>query len=412
MDGNRLQRFFAYGALFLLPFPSLNFGVSLTCGDVFLVLAMLLNAGEVTRIHPFQIPLLLAFPFFLLSTVLDPTGDLIAVLQVIYLWGVVVPFGWCAFTNIPVPRIAQVLLLSCLVNSLAAVGQVAGIVPPVGNQRIVEFGQDFRRAAGISLACNSLVMTLTPMFLLLPYVRHAALRISALLGLVAGLAATVSKSIALAAPALCFYLFRERKKGRVALGLIALLAVGGSIVESQSGLGEFWAKLSESAEHRLDHADNSFDNRLNLIRVASDLFAESFVIGFGTTGAWNQMSMKASNTVHVYYLGLVLTAGLVGATLLLSGHALLIAGLWRIGQVEFSAFLVAYMLGLLVTTVLVLSFQSLPFLIGGAVFVRAVRYNFAAQCRAVVSHRLSVARSPLVMRESRSAIGCQSATDI
>jgi hypothetical protein len=61
MDGNRLQRFFAYGALFLLPFPSLNFGVSLTCGDVFLVLAMLLNAGEVTRIHPFKVRCCLRF---------------------------------------------------------------------------------------------------------------------------------------------------------------------------------------------------------------------------------------------------------------------------------------------------------------------------------------------------------------
>ena len=46
-----LQAACATIALFLLPFPALNFGVSFTLADVFLVTAVLLNATQLVRLQ-------------------------------------------------------------------------------------------------------------------------------------------------------------------------------------------------------------------------------------------------------------------------------------------------------------------------------------------------------------------------
>ena len=72
-------------ALFLLPFPALNFGISFTVADVFLVTAVLLNATQLVRLQAFQIPFLLALPLFVVSTLLDPDGGLIELVQVVRL---------------------------------------------------------------------------------------------------------------------------------------------------------------------------------------------------------------------------------------------------------------------------------------------------------------------------------------
>ena len=72
-----LQVACAATALFLLPFPALNFGVSFTFADVFLVTAVLLNATQLVRLQAFQVPFLMALPLFVISTLLDPDGGLI-----------------------------------------------------------------------------------------------------------------------------------------------------------------------------------------------------------------------------------------------------------------------------------------------------------------------------------------------
>ena len=89
---SQIQSFCAQAALFFLPLPAIKYTeTSLTLADLFLIPAILLNFGHAMRLHAFQIPFLLALPINLLSHMLDPSGELISILQVIYLWGFLVP---------------------------------------------------------------------------------------------------------------------------------------------------------------------------------------------------------------------------------------------------------------------------------------------------------------------------------
>ena len=96
-----LQRVFATVALFLLPFPALNFGVSFTIADVFLVVAVLLNAPRLLQLQGFQIPFLCALPLFVLSTLFDPDGGMVELIQVFYIWAV-------SYTHLTLPTILLV----------------------------------------------------------------------------------------------------------------------------------------------------------------------------------------------------------------------------------------------------------------------------------------------------------------
>jgi len=373
MQGSNFQKVFAYAALFLLPFPALNFGVSFSVGDVFLLLAIAMNGSELTRIHTFQIPFLLAVPFFLVSALMDADGDLISVAQIVYIWGVVLPFGWTAFTNLTVPRIAQVLLLSAAVNAAVAVGQSTLMLPMLSDQKTIVIGREIARAAGLSNACNSLVMGLTPCFLLLPYLRSAHLRVLVLLVLVAGLLASVSKSILLAAPGLCFYFWRDGEKKRIVPVLLLATLFGSMAIDHLWGLDEIWDKMNQTADSRIQHTDTSIDTRWELVEIALDYAGECYLFGYGTEGTLQRIGDATDSTVHVYYLGLVVIAGVPAAILLTLGMLLLAKDVWQAGEVNIAVFLAVHMAACLVMTVLLLSFQSLPFMVAGAVLVRKTR---------------------------------------
>lgn len=373
-----LQVVLAHAALFLLPFPALNFGVSLTAADVFLLGAVLLNAQELLRLHRFQLPFLAALPFFLISALTDADGDLISVVQILYIWGFVLPFGWCAFTQLPRRRIAQVVLFSAVLNSTVAAGQNAMILPMLESQRTILIHGEVARAAGLSNGCNSLVMGLTPCFLLLPYLQRSWMRVVVLLVLVLGLLSSVSKSVLLAAPGLLFYLWKERQKGHVlpALALAAGLGVAG--IQWFYGWEDFVDRLVETLDARMQNTESSIDTRAELIAIAADYVPQCIVYGFGTEGTHARISEAADNTVHMYYLGLVVIAGLGAAALLMWGMWLQLRQLWAQGDVCFAAFLAAHLLACLVMTVLLLSFQSLPFMLAGAVISRGEKRQPAA----------------------------------
>ena len=114
-----MQMFCAQAALFFFLMPAIKpLGVSLTVADLFLIPAVFLNIGFALRLHFFQFLLLLALPLNLLSHMLDPGGELIPMLQMVYLWGFLVPFGWCAFVTVPKERLALLLLIGASLSSV------------------------------------------------------------------------------------------------------------------------------------------------------------------------------------------------------------------------------------------------------------------------------------------------------
>lgn len=384
MQDNALQKFFAYAALFLLPFPALNFGVSFTVADVFLLLALLLNLNDLLRVQAFQIPFLLAVPFFLLSALRDPDGDLTSTVQVLYIWGVVMPFGWCAFTNIAPRRIAYVLLLAATVNSAIAAGQCAQLLPEFANQTVIDSGKTMNRGAGLSLACNALVMQLTPCFLLLPYLRQSSVRLTQLLALVVGMASSLSKATILGIPGILYYFWYEPKKRRV----LCMLAAGTMLAlatQRQHGIGDFVLRWHAYAQARIEKSADSLANRQELIDFALDWYPECYVTGFGWGGA-NALMRQVHSNVHVYYVGLMIIAGIPAVTLMLWGFTLLLKGLWQSGEVHFACFLAAHLLACIVMTALVISFQSLPLMVAGAVLVHRQR-SVVSAAQPTCSHR-------------------------
>lgn len=371
----QVQSFCAQAALFFLPLPAIKYTVtSLTLADLFLVPAILLNIGHALRVHSFQIPFLLALPINLLSHMLDPDGQLISIFQMVYLWGFLIPFGWCAFVNVPPRRIAYLLLFATALSSLVAMGQFTGYVDTLPTQKIIDY-KDSSRAAGLVLQCNSLTMTLTPCFLLLPHVRQASLRILFLLLLLGGIASTVSKSAILAVPGLLFYFFwREPEKGRVLRWLMAATSIVGLLVFNRgASVADLLDKLNAIVELRLSNADTSVSDRKHLAEVAFEQSSECLFLGYGTEGTYTVMTSKAGvgQTVHVFYLGLLLIEGWTALTLTVIGFLGLLASLWSFRKYNEAIMLGAHLLAISVTTVLYLSYQYYPFVIAAAAIVHA-----------------------------------------
>lgn len=370
----QIQSFCAQAALFFLPLPAIKYTVtSLTLADLFLVPAILLNIGHALRVHSFQIPFLLAFPILLLSHMLDQDGTLTAILQMVYLWGFLIPFGWCAFVNLSPQRIAYLLLAASALSCVFAMGQFAGVVPTLPTQKMIEL-KDSSRAAGLVLQCNSLTMALTPCFLLLPFIRQASLRILFLLLLLGGIACTVSKSAILAVPGLLFYFFwREPQKLRV-LRWLAVAGVFGVIVLSRgANIAELVDQFITTAEFRFSRADTSVSDRKHLAEVAFEQSSECLLVGYGTDGTYRVMTTQAGvgQTVHVFYLGLLLIEGWTAFSLTVIGFLGLLASLWSFRKYNEAIMLGAHLLAITVTTVLYLSYQYYPFLIAAAAIVRA-----------------------------------------
>lgn len=390
-SSSQIQSLCAQVALFLLPLPAIKYTeTSLTLADLFLVPAILLNFGHALKLHAFQIPLLLALPLNLLSHMLDPDGSLIPILQVIYLWGFLIPFGWCAFVNLSPQRIAVLLLVASGLSCLVAMGQFAGVVPTLPTQRVIEL-KDSSRAAGLALQCNSLTMALTPCFLLLPWVRQAPLRILFLLLLLGGIASTVSKSAILAVPGLLFYFFwREPEKGRV-LRWLAVASVLGLLVFNQgASLAEMSDRLDAMVEFRLSNANTSVDERAYLARVAFDHSSDCLFTGYGSEGTYVLMTTAAGTgqTVHVFYLGLLLVEGWTALILTLLGFLGLLVSLWSLKKYNDAIMLGAHLLAISVTTLLYLSYQYYPFMIAAAAVVRAQSERAATvQIQAATSAR-------------------------
>ena len=359
-------------ALFLLPFPALNFGVSFTLADVFLITAVLLNATQqLVRLQAFQVPFLLAVPLFVISTLLDPDGGLVELVQVLYIWGFVVPFGWVAFVSLGIRRIVLIVLASAVTNAVVAVGQGAGYLPELGNQRIIDFGGGFSRAAGLSLKCNSLVMTLTPCLMLIPCLLRVRVRLAVLLLLIPGLLAAVSKSVVFAVPGVLWYIWHEPRR-RGVMAFLCVLGLAWMIHgEAVSGIGDLWYHFSDLATKRFERLENSLDERVELIRISLDHASDTLLLGFGPAGTESRISAMTNNTVHVYYLGVVLSGGIPAALLSFTGMGLIVSGLWRHGQRHVCLYVLSHLLALSVMTALLDSFQVLPFVVGGAILAQA-----------------------------------------
>ncbi len=402
----QIQSFCAQAALFFLPLPAIKYTeTSLTLADLFLIPAILLNFSHALRLRAFQIPFLLVLPLNLLSHMLDPDGTLIPILQMIYLWGFLIPFGWCAFVNLSPQRIAYLLLIASGLSCIVAMGQFTGYVPTLPTQKIIDY-KDSSRAAGLVLQCNSLTMALTPCFLFLPAVRQASLRIVLLLLLLGGIASTVSKSAILAVPGLLFYFFwREPEKARV-LRWLALASVLGLLVLNRgASLAELVDKLNATVELRLSNADTSIDDRTHLAQVAFDYSSECLLLGYGTDGTYRVMTSGAGmgQTVHVFYLGLLLIEGWTAVSLTILGFLGLLGSLWSLRKYNDAIMLGTHMLAISVTTVLYLSYQYYPFVIAAAAIVRAQSERTAgAQSKTVAGERGGV-RPPVFRRIHRGA---------
>lgn len=380
-SGSTLQLFFAQAAIFLLPLPALKYtSTSITLADLFLVPAILMNLGYAIRqVYAFQIPLLLAFPFFLFSHLLDPDCELITVFQICYIWGFLVPFGWCAFVNIPLRRIAYLLLASNALSSLIGVAQFVGIFPELPTQKVIEFKGSLRRAAGLMLQCNALAMSLTPCFLLLPYLPRVWPRIATCSILLIGYISTVSKSVILAIPGMLFYfLWREPEKRKFLLSALIVSLIGlGLLTQSSTNISQLWELANDAAQARLDGAENSFGERSNLVQIALEKSKECFLLGFGTEGTMIRISENTGNTVHVFYLGLVVIGGYPAAALITAGMLLIVGTLWTQRDYNVAIFLVAQMLALCVMTVLYVSFQYAPLMIAASVLAANDMQTFA-----------------------------------
>ena len=370
----QIQSFCAQAALFLLPLPAIKYTeTSLTLADLFLIPAILLNFGHALKLHAFQVPFLLALPINLLSHILDPDGTLIPILQIVYLWGFLVPFGWCAFVNLPQKRIAYLLLIASSLSCLVAIGQFTGYVDTLPTQRMIDY-KDSSRAAGLVQQCNALTMALTPCFLLLPQVRQASLRILFLFLLLGGIACTVSKSAIMAVPGLLLYFFwREPEKRRVLLWLTAAGIVGLLVFNRGASVAELVDKLNAVVEFRLSKAETSISDRTHLAKVAFDHSDDCMFLGYGTEGTYRMMTTGGGTgqTVHVFYLGLMLIEGWAALGLTVIGFFVLFASLWSLREYNDAIFLGAHLLAISVTTVLYLSYQYYPFLIAAAAIVRA-----------------------------------------
>ncbi len=374
----QIQSFCAQAALFLLPMPAIKHpAMSLTAADLFLIPAVLLNLGFTLRLQWFQVLLLLALPFNLLSHMLDPAGELISILQVIYIWGFLVPFGWCAFVTIPKERVALILLVASSLSSIVAIGQVAGMVPTLPTQKIIEYtrdgGEGGRRAAGLVLQCNSLTMTLTPCFLLLPQIRRVTWRIAFLLLLLGGIASTVSKAIIFAVPGLLFYfLWREPEKLKVLRWLAVVTLIGLAVLSQGVHVGDFFNQMWDTIQYRADYSEESIDDRTHLARLALGYAEECWLLGYGTQGTYERMGQDTmGQTVHVFYLGLFLVGGGITFACTIAAFGSMLVSLWRMRQLNDAIYLFAHLLAISATTMLYVNYQYTPFVIAAAALVRA-----------------------------------------
>ena len=173
----------------------------------------------------------------------------------------------------------------------------------------------------------------------------------------------------LALPGMLFYfLWREPEKRKFLFSAIVVGLIGlGLLAQSNTGPMQLWELASDAASHRWGGADSSIEERTELVRIALDYSKQCLLLGFGTEGTMIRISEDTGNTVHVFYLGLVVIAGYPAAALVITGFLMTVGTLWRQREYNVAIYLAAQLLAISVMTVLYLSFQSGPFMIAASV---------------------------------------------
>lgn len=376
MQTRRLQQVFAFAALLMLPWPALRpTAQSITFGDLLLLPAILLNIDYVGKIRGWQIPLLISLPLILLSQVADPDGSIISVAQALYIFAIVLPFGWVAFVNFRPRTLVAGLLISLSISAIVGGLQLGGFVGQVGNQSIWALYGGAIRSAGLSISCSGLCLSLSPVFALLLYVPDYRKRMLFLLLLSLGLLATLAKSAIFACAGLGYYLLKEPNRRGVVVVAAILIAMCAGLFTASARLRNATTRVYDTVTYRVDKAGFSFYERTSTLRFSLGYLSRCSVIGMGTEGTTKELRQHFGNTVHVFHIGMVLIAGFPAAVLQWTGFGMLIMSSFRSGQHPAAIMLLCHMLALCTMTMLMTSFQYVPFMICASILNYQLNHN-------------------------------------
>lgn len=392
MQTRRLQQVFAFAALLMLPWPALRpTAQSITFGDLLLLPAILLNIDHVGRIRGWQIPMLISVPLILLSQVADPDGSIIDVAQALYIFAVVLPFGWVAFVSFRPRTLVTGFLISLSISAAIGGLQLGGFIGQVGNQSIWALYGGAIRSAGLSISCSGLCLSLSPVFALLLYVPDYRKRMVFLFLLSIGLLATLAKSVIFASVGLVYYLVREPNRRGVLIVGGVLIAIAVGLFSTSTKLRNTTNKVYETLTYRVDKAGFSFYERTSTLRFSLQYLSRCSIIGMGTEGTAKELRQHFGNTVHVFHIGMVLIAGFPAAALQWTSFGMLIASGFRSGQHPVAVMLLCHMLALCTMTMLMTSFQYVPFMVCAAILNYQLRYSEQAETKRLQTARAAAA---------------------
>ncbi|MHC4879022.1 MAG: hypothetical protein ACYTGL_21430 [Planctomycetota bacterium] len=362
-----LQRTLAFAAIMMMPWAALRpLETSFSWGDIVLVMAVILNLGQVQRMYGWQVLMLSSLPLILVSLIMDPEGSVVEVVQALYIFGFVLPFGWIAFIGMRPRHLVTALLLAQSLSSLFAVAQLLGFVDQIGRQSIwMVYGAT--RSAGLGLSCSALCMSLSSMFPLLLYVKDHRLRLTICSALCLGMFATLAKSMVLAVPGVLWYAYREpNRRSIITLGIVAV-TLGAGVIFANGTLRSKVIDVSSSFIERVERVNNSVYERSSTIEYALAHLPRTYLVGMGYAGTSDELSAHLGNTVHVFHIGIILIGGIPAGMLHHCGAIALLLLAWRARQKPVAYMFVAHFLAVCTTTVLMLSFQYVPYVVCAAI---------------------------------------------
>lgn len=380
MNKSALYQCLAVAALFLLPLSALNFGVSITLGDLFFVLAALLNGRRLADAKAPHLWFLLAAPLFIASAANDLEATWKSIGQAVYIFGFVVPFGWCAFADLPVQWIVRTMVASAILNSFFAVGQFSGVIPPLPTQQIVEyFGGRMLRVSGLGNAVNELTQSLAPLIALLPLLKPAWLRTPAMLGICGGMAAGMSKQAVIGVLGLVWFVWKEGWRQWVLGAVVVIGGTGLLALLIPETTDRVVTQFVETVVYRESYMNAAIDERVDLLSVAINSLPECLLLGYGPLGSFEVMIRHGhAQYVHVYLIGLAMIGGVPAALLICAGTYCLLRQLYGRTDIAWCIYLTVALLGMQCHTVVMMSWQSLPLLLAGAIVVQPMP---APRCR-------------------------------